>query len=1084
MKINLTDEYTNAIDKQQLDMETNVIINDTDISAYAITAIYDFNRKFGISQANVELANTNNLFRESFILKKGDNILISETVNNQSFDKFNGIIDQISFNEAAGVCSIICLDDLVRIKNTDISISFDGGGDIGGTKIDNYTGLPIKLKPNFILDDSGNETHLSQIFDFVDISWVSSGWAGVSVDSIATTPPPSIRMISSSSLGEYEPPEFNINYQTGQLVFSTPINLLNYQPYAYFSYYVEGMQVEDIIKSILQEDDGYGNTLFEDSDFISDFETVTGFVSDTLVPNDEEVTIDDTVYAIGQVWYLSFDNITSYEQFNILTDFTLTDGNIDTINIKFGAIILTSAINPTTNTVLCVKSDYEFYTLQSTYVELPYFKTEKNENRLDVIQRIKDNFLAPNYILSTRGDGKIWGQYIHQSDEPDYELNLLTDLNYVGDKDIYTRMQVFGKNNSPINVMYEAEINKYKNFTNFTDGAPLTQFIDYYTDHDILVVEPSDAGISYTNIRTNPSPPVVFAGDSDNLSEMVQLGRTDLGLSRIDSDDIELIIKGTVAVGLKTPAHLYILKEIQIWNYDSELIASVNSNDEHTFVQDGNYIVYKNPNIPDHIYRKVSFLYGYLFTNTTYEYAADRPRFYITNPSFRDESQSIDIGDFDRSTIYEDNGRWRFDRQSTNRYRIRLHGVTAFPDNPRCSKVKLQFDYRFDEPKIINSFNFSLTNAWTDVLQVIYYNNNEVVGDKTRYGGVFYPRTLNVSLPENKVIDRVTVFVTVYHNNELVTSNDDHYFRVSKVEGFGDDVMPLVNVVNDDYIANFWYDADINIPDFEGQKDNIRDGNLGDQLQIILGLQPLQDIPLLDIDFESDKFIDTIDFVNGFFLKPDAPVEEKYGVGTTYSLYYSTETGLADTITWIPLCDSSLYFSLNEGQSISFNHDDLNGGFNIRRLKLVLNNVERVDESNYWVVSINEISAYQNVILTGEARLTDDRYLDSKKTKIWENDYSLVYDDGQDLLTELQDVVLIDDKIREDFMTQSQLNELAYHILREYVKKNTQVSGTAIYQPHLQIGDTVSCEGTNYMIESLKKLSFDRMEVNLGRYGL
>lgn len=160
----------------------------------------------------------------------------------------------------------------------------------------------------------------------------------------------------------------------------------------------------------------------------------------------------ESIYPAGQVWYLKYSNI--------ITDLTSADFTIPSPAVlqyfdkRNGRIILNQPI--ATSSVVTCNSNYSFKTLQATGVELNKisFRDREIENRFEAIKKLRD-YLAPNYIIRTQGDNKIWSSYLYQKTVEDYTLELVSNLNYLEDQDLYTRVKFFGKNNNPTNLMFK-----------------------------------------------------------------------------------------------------------------------------------------------------------------------------------------------------------------------------------------------------------------------------------------------------------------------------------------------------------------------------------------------------------------------------------------------------------------------------------------------------------------------------------------------------------------------------------------------------------------------------------------------------
>ena len=134
----------------------------------------------------------------------------------------------------------------------------------------------------------------------------------------------------------------------------------------------------------------------------------------------------------------------------------------------------------------------------------------------------------------------------------------------------------------------------------------------------------------------------------------------------------------------------------------------------------------------------------------------------------------------------------------------------------------------------------------------------------------------------------------------------------------------------------------------------------------------------------SIKTIQAIDIVAGFY-KPDAT--RKFDINFNTTLQYST-----DGIDYYDISDKTHNFSLNGGESTSFEEEDLGVGFTARYIKMILENVKKVDygqvkdstgtviREGVYVVAITEITAYDNIVITSEITLIPRSTLDTAIT--------------------------------------------------------------------------------------------------------
>lgn len=154
-------------------------------------------------------------------------------------------------------------------------------------------------------------------------------------------------------------------------------------------------------------------------------------------------------YSAGTLWYLSFSNVITDLT---ASDFSLESGQFKYFDKKYGRIILEEAIS-TSSSVTC-SNDYYFKTLQSSgiYLNKITFRSKDIENRFEAVNKVRD-YLAPNYIIRTIGDEKIWATYLSQKTTADYTLQLASSLQWLEDEDLYTRVLVWGKNKNPTNFL-------------------------------------------------------------------------------------------------------------------------------------------------------------------------------------------------------------------------------------------------------------------------------------------------------------------------------------------------------------------------------------------------------------------------------------------------------------------------------------------------------------------------------------------------------------------------------------------------------------------------------------------------------
>ena len=118
------------------------------------------------------------------------------------------------------------------------------------------------------------------------------------------------------------------------------------------------------------------------------------------------------------------------------------------------------------------------------------------------------SYLAPNYIIRTIGDNKIWASYLYQKTRADFTLELISSISYLEDEDIFTRVIMYGKNNNPTNLIFQDGVDfvtsgeSYKATTSNTEVNYNRTEGNYYIFNSVV----SDVG----KITANSIKPIVY----------------------------------------------------------------------------------------------------------------------------------------------------------------------------------------------------------------------------------------------------------------------------------------------------------------------------------------------------------------------------------------------------------------------------------------------------------------------------------------------------------------------------------------------------------------------------------------------
>jgi hypothetical protein len=147
---------------------------------------------------------------------------------------------------------------------------------------------------------------------------------------------------------------------------------------------------------------------------------------------------------------------------------------------------------------------------------------------------------------------------------------------------------------------------------------------------------------------------------------------------------------------------------------------------------------------------------------------------------------------------------------------------------------------------------------------------------------------------------------------------------------------------------------------------SIIDGRWDTQVQTEFFAQPPAGYEYGTIDLGSIKTIQALDILAGFYL-PNRTTNDsrRFDINMALTLQYSL-----DGENYNEVSDATHNIELAGGESASFDDSDLGTNFRARYLRILLESVDKIEfESGVWVVAITEVSAYDDIVLTGEAKL-------------------------------------------------------------------------------------------------------------------
>lgn len=246
-----------------------------------------------------------------------------------------------------------------------------------------------------------------------------------------------------------------------------------------------------------------------------------------------------------------------------------------------------------------------------------------------------------------------------------------------------------------------------------------------------------------------------------------------------------------------------------------------------------------------------------------------------------------------------------------------------------------------------------------DPSQVIFFYDTygvELYALPPYYPGMDYGKGI-LTVPgskKNSVVETVSTatYYVYYSDDKIIIDYEKALIKISK---------ELIKVPADtivkatfEYIHTLTQVKDIN---------SVIDGKWDSQVQTVFFAEPPTGYHYAILDLGSIKKIQTIDMVAGFY-KPDG--QRKYDIDMNLTIQYSV-----NNTDYYEISDKTHNFHLTGGQSISFEEADLGVGFEARYLKLLIENVKRIEfsEKGQFVIAISEITAYSDIILKSDVKL-------------------------------------------------------------------------------------------------------------------
>lgn len=583
MSIPLTTAIQTQIDSKRIDYQVIFKINGTDRTDYLKDWQISYDKNFGSATASFTLNNTGGIFGDNGAYKiyVGDIVEFSSYFSGDAteFKNFYGIIDQrgITKSSTDRTINLTCLDYITILQKTDINLKIEGTKvKISDEKLTpNYLPSPNNSLAQ-IFDFANNQ--LAQVpppiivirpqigttlvgespqFDGFDIKYATGQVVlGTPLNALDNYDVYSTYYFYTNGVYAEDIIEQIIttadgygNYLFGE---SSSTDLVDNHLKDTF-YNQEGSGVHDLlvpnfttstmtIKTIMTSaydpdssgalattvyvEDTSGFPASGSATINGDTFTYTGKTATTFTgvsglsakPNESYVAYENT-YDIGQIWYFKYSNITS--TINTANLLNLPSGKtVSYIDYRYGRLVLNAAID--VNVDLEYNGDYTFKTLQATGISLNriLFNERETATRFDALKKVS-NYLAPNYVIRTIGDNKIWASYLSQRTVADYTLNLMQNIKYLEDEDIYTRVVMYGKNINPTNIMFNEGINFVSTGQNFQAVANQSELQwekedDNYNVYKTTITDAGKIDIStlkptvfINNVPVNDKPQII-----------------------------------------------------------------------------------------------------------------------------------------------------------------------------------------------------------------------------------------------------------------------------------------------------------------------------------------------------------------------------------------------------------------------------------------------------------------------------------------------------------------------------------------------------------------------------------------------
>lgn len=503
----LSSNAQSQLDRRHIRKNFYITINDVknkDVISYTSS----FDRQFGVASMTVDMLNNDGKYSMGSTdeIEVGDEVKLVESFGGDSntYTNFTGYVRQRAIRKLGkqNIIILTCLDFIVKLEETEIEKKFEAAM----VQVTNETLVPASYLPD-------PNTSCASVFDFANNNLVMSFPPIISFydkinnrEYIENDPGDIIyetgQLIMGSALNvvtDWDIKAKSYYHYTTELYIEDILEDIICEKTGYDNYLFGCSTKQELIDTHLTET--FLNTEASSTDTLtpnltSSEITIETYLTSACVSGVATLNVNDTTgfpnsgsgelsgneftwtgktgttltgcssvlthgentpvkytntYEAGQAWYTMYNNLITTLT---ASDFTITGGaSFQHFDKRNGRLIIDKSIS-VLSTVTC-NINYSYKTIQATGIQIPKmeFNYTDTATRFEAVKKLRER-LAPNFLIRTIGDSKIWASYISQKTTADYILELPISINHAEDTDIYTRTKFYGVNNNPTNLVF------------------------------------------------------------------------------------------------------------------------------------------------------------------------------------------------------------------------------------------------------------------------------------------------------------------------------------------------------------------------------------------------------------------------------------------------------------------------------------------------------------------------------------------------------------------------------------------------------------------------------------------------------